>query len=293
MLNESKYIHEFVNVLPYIQRLSGQIIVIKYGGSAMVNNTLKEYVTNDLVFFSQIGLHPVLVHGGGKIINSWLEKLKIKPLFKNGIRVTDERTIHVVEMVLTGNINKELVSLINKFGGNAVGISGKDGSLALAKPLDFDNMGFVGSIVSVNTDILSVLINNSYIPVIASISYDNSGKTYNINADLLASRIAVALNAEMLIFLTDMAGILLDINDASTIIKSLDISEAQQLEKEGIISGGMIPKVHSCVYALKHGVTSAHIIDGRIRHSLLSTALTNHVVGSTLTASVDKKKVLN
>lgn len=282
MLNEHQYVDELIGILPYIKRLSGRIIIIKYGGSAMLNKTLKEHVINDLVFFSCIGLRPILIHGGGKTIDFWLKKLDIQPLFKDGVRVTDDITMQVAEMVLAGNINKELVTLVNVNGGNAIGICGKDGGLALAQPLNMKNMGFVGNIVNINTEILSLLIKNSYIPIIASVGYDQLGQTYNINADLLASRIAIALNAEKLIFLTDMPGILSDVNNASTLIQTLDVTRAGELEKEGIISGGMIPKVHSCIDALNHGVTSACIIDGRVSHSLLSNVLTGRCSGSTL-----------
>nr|YP_009294126.1 acetylglutamate kinase [Hildenbrandia rubra]AOM67368.1 acetylglutamate kinase [Hildenbrandia rubra] len=285
MLNECEQVAALINMLPHIQRLSGQVIVIKYGGSAMLNKTLKQQVVNDVVFFSYIGLRPILVHGGGKTIDLWLKKLLIKPLFKDGVRITDDATMEVVEMVLAGKINKELVVLINTKGGNAVGLSGKDGSLALAQPFNMKQMGFVGTIVNVNTKILSLLMDNCYIPVIASISYDEFGQTYNINADLLASRIAIALNAEKLIFLTDMPGILSDINNTSTLIQTLDINTAYSLEKDGIIKGGMIPKVHSCIDALQHGVISTHVIDGRVSHSLLSTVLTSNCNGSTITTS--------
>nr|YP_009297634.1 acetylglutamate kinase [Hildenbrandia rivularis]AOM67178.1 acetylglutamate kinase [Hildenbrandia rivularis] len=282
MLSKHERTNVLIEALPYIKRSLGHIIVVKYGGSVMLNDSLKQNVVDDIIFFSCIGLYPILVHGGGSKINFWLSKLHIEPIFRNGIRITNNVTMEVVEMVLTGKINKELVTLININGGNAVGLSGKDGSLILSQPLDIEKMGFVGNIVNVNTKILSLLISNFYIPVIASIGYDQHGQTYNINADLLASRIAVALNAEKLIFLTDMPGILLDINNLATVIQTLDVNEASQLEKKGIISGGMIPKVHSCVNALKHGVAFAYVIDGRVPHALLSTVLTKNYYGSML-----------
>ena len=282
MLNEQEQIKVFIEALPYIQQLSRKPIVIKYGGSAMLNKSLKHHVINDLIFLSSIGLQPILIHGGGPAINYWLEKLSIKPIFHNGVRVTDASTMQVVEMVLAGIINKELVMLVNTNGGSAVGLSGKDGSLVLAQSLDIQTLGFVGNIISINIKLLSLLLENSYIPIIASVSYDKSGYTYNINADTLASRIAIALNAEKLIFLTDTPGLLLDINNASSLIQTLDINQVFELQKKGIISGGMIPKVQSCVSALKHGVKSAHIIDGRVKHSLLSTILTKNSYGSTL-----------
>lgn len=282
MLNEQEQIKVFVDTLPYIQQLSHKPIVIKYGGAAMLNKSLKYHVINDLIFLSSIGLQPILIHGGGPAINHWLHKLSIKPSFYNGVRVTDAVTMQVVEMVLAGIINKELVMLVNTNGGCAVGLSGKDGSLVLAESLDVQTLGFVGNIVSINIKLLSLLLENSYIPIIASVSYSKSGHTYNINADILASRIAIALSAEKLIFLTDTPGILLDVNNNSSLIKTLDISLVYKLQKKGIISGGMIPKVQSCVNALKHGVKSAHIIDGRVKHSLLFTILTKDSYGSTL-----------
>ena len=282
MLNEQEQIKVFVDALPNIQQLSRKPIVIKYGGAAMLNKSLKYYVINDLIFLSSIGLQPILIHGGGPVINHWLQKLSIKPIFHNGIRVTDAATMQVVEMVLAGIINKELVMLVNTNGGCAVGLSGKDGSLVLAESLDIQTLGFVGNIVSINIKLLSLLLENSYIPIIASVSHGKSGYTYNINADILASRIATALSAEKLIFLTDTPGILLDVNNSSSLIKTLNINLVYELQKKGIISGGMIPKVQSCVNALKHGVKSAHIIDGRVKHTLLSTILTKNSYGSTL-----------
>ena len=282
MLKEEEQIKVFVDALPHVQQLSRKPIVIKYGGAAMLNKSLKYHVINDLIFLSSMGLQPILIHGGGPAINHWLQKLSIKPSFHNGVRVTDAVTMQVVEMVLAGIINKELVMLVNTNGGSAVGLSGKDGSLVLAESLDIQTLGFVGNIVSINIKLLSLLLEHSYIPIIASVSYSKSGYTYNINADILASRIAIALSAEKLIFLTDTPGILLDVNNSSSLIKMLDISLVYELQKKGIISGGMIPKVQSCVNALKHGVKSAHIIDGRVKHSLLSTILTKNSYGSTL-----------
>lgn len=282
MLNEQKQIKLFVKALSYVKQLSCKTIVVKYGGAAMLNKSLKYHVINDLVFLSSIGLQPILIHGGGPAINHWLERLNIKPTFHNGVRVTDSSTMQIVEMVLAGTINKELVMLVNTNGGCAVGLSGKDGSLVLAESLNVQTFGFVGNILSINTKLLSLLLKNSYIPIIASISYDRSGYTYNINADILAGRIATALNAEKLIFLTDTPGILLDTNNTSSLIKTLNTNLVYELQKKGVISGGMIPKVHSCINAIKYGVKSAHIIDGRVEHSLLSTVLTANCYGSTL-----------
>nr|YP_009296672.1 acetylglutamate kinase [Apophlaea sinclairii]AOM65812.1 acetylglutamate kinase [Apophlaea sinclairii] len=285
MLNEHECLETLTDVFPYIKQFSGQVIIIKYGGSVMLSNKIKQQVINDVVFLSYIGLYPVLVHGGGQAINFWLNKLQIESNFKDGVRVTNKITMEVVEMVLVGKINKELVSLITISGGKAVGLCGKDGALALSQPLNFEKMGYVGDIVSVNTQILNLLICNSYIPVVASTSCDKLGQTYNINADFLASRIAIALNAEKLVFLTDTPGILLNLKNTSTLIRVLNINRAYQLEKKGIISGGMIPKVHSCIDAVSHGVISAHIIDGRVSNSLLFSVLTRNHPGSTLVAS--------
>lgn len=283
MLNKYEYIKVLTETMQQIKKLSGYTIVIKYGGAAMVNRTLKTHVVHDIIFFSHIGLNPILVHGGGSTINFWLDQLSITPVFKNGVRVTDEKTMQVVEMVLAGKINKELVTMINVSGGSAVGLCGKDGKFVLAKPQNLETMGLVGNIVSINPKIIDLLLSRKYIPVIASIAYDKLGQSYNINADTLASQLAVALSAEKLVFLTDTPGILANINNPETLIKNLNIDQAKQLEKEGIISGGMIPKVHSCIYSLQNGVASAHIINGQEPHSLLFALLTDQGSGSTLT----------
>lgn len=283
MLNKYEYIKVLTETMQQIKKLAGYTIIIKYGGAAMVNKALKTHVIHDIIFFSHIGLNPVLVHGGGSTINLWLNQLNITPVFKNGVRVTDEKTMQVVEMVLAGKINKELVTMINVSGGSAVGLCGKDGKFVLAKPQNLETMGLVGNIVSINPTIIDLLLSKKYIPVIASIAYDMLGQSYNINADTLASQLAVALSAEKLVFLTDTPGILANINDPETLIKSLNIGQAKQLEKEGIISGGMIPKVHSCIYSLQNGVASAHIINGQEPHSLLFALLTDQGSGSTLT----------
>lgn len=282
MLNKYEHTKVLIETIQQIKKFSGNTIVIKYGGAAMVSKTLKAHVIHDIIFFSHIGLNPVLVHGGGATINLWLNKLNITPVFKNGVRVTDEKTMQVVEMVLAGKINKELVTMINVSGGSAVGLCGKDGKFVLAKPWNLETMGLVGNIININPAIINLLLSQKYIPVIASIAYDMLGQSYNINADVLASQLAVALNAEKLVFITNTPGILTNMNDKTTLIKKLNISQAKQLEKEGIISGGMIPKVHSCIYSLENGVMSAHIIDGQEPHSLLFALLTNRGNGSTL-----------
>lgn len=271
--------------LPYIQQFAGRTVVVKYGGAAMKDSTLKDQVMRDLVFLACVGVRPVLVHGGGPEINSWLDKLGIEAQFKNGLRVTDAPTMDVVEMVLVGRVNKEIVSLINKAGGLAVGLCGKDGNLITARPQGDEAIGFVGEVSSVNISILSSLVSSGYIPVVSSVAADESGQSYNINADTVAGEIAAALGAEKLILMTDTAGILTDPKDPSTLLTQLDIQQARELMQTGIVSGGMIPKVTCCVRSLAQGVKAAHIIDGRIHHSLLLEIFTNSGIGSMIVAS--------
>jgi acetylglutamate kinase len=271
--------------LPYIQQLAGKTVVVKYGGAAMKDGSLKDKVIRDVVLMSCVGIRPVVVHGGGPEINTWLDKLGIEPQFKNGLRVTDAATMDVVEMVLVGRVNKELVALINQAGGKAVGLCGKDANLIRARPADQEGIGFVGEVTSVDTRILESLVNSGYIPVVSSVAADNTGQAYNINADTVAGEIAAALGAEKLILLTDTAGILRDFKDLSTLIPKLDIQEARQLIETGIVAGGMIPKVTCCVRSLAQGVRAAHIIDGRIPHSLLLEVFTDSGIGSMIVAS--------
>jgi acetylglutamate kinase len=275
--------------LPYIQQFAGKTIVVKYGGAAMKDSTLKDQVIRDVVFMSCVGLRPVLVHGGGPEINSWLDKLGIEPQFKNGLRVTDAATMEVVEMVLVGRVNKEIVSLINQAGGSAVGLCGKDGNLIQARPSDAEDVGFVGEVHSVNTSLLDALVNSGHIPVVSSVAADENGQAFNINADTVAGEIAAALGAEKLILLTDTAGILKDYQDLSTLIPRLDIQGARQLIEQGVVSGGMIPKVNCCVRSLAQGVRAAHIIDGRLPHSLLLEIFTDAGIGSMIVASDFKR----
>lgn len=271
--------------LPYIQQFTGKTIVVKYGGAAMKDSNLKDQVIRDIVFMSCVGIRPVLVHGGGPEINTWLDKLGIEPQFKNGLRVTDAPTMDVVEMVLVGRVNKEIVSLINQEGGSAVGLCGKDGHLITARPADAEDVGFVGEVTSVDTRILEALVKAGHIPVVSSVAADETGQAYNINADTVAGEIAAALGAEKLILLTDTAGILRDYKDRSTLIPRLDISEARKLIDEGVVSGGMIPKVNCCVRSLAQGVRAAHILDGRMPHSLLLETFTDSGIGSMIVAS--------
>jgi acetylglutamate kinase len=271
--------------LPYIQAFAGRTIVVKYGGAAMKEETLKSSVIRDIVFLSCVGVRPVVVHGGGPEINSWLSKLGIEPQFKDGLRVTDADTMDVVEMVLVGRVNKEIVSLINQAGGSAVGLCGKDGDLVRARHVGRQGIGFVGEVSGVNTQLIQTLVREGYVPVISSVAADDSGQAHNINADTVAGEIAAALEAEKLILLTDTAGILRDYQDPSTLIDRLSIQEARSLIEEGVVGGGMIPKVNCCVRSLAQGVKAAHILDGRIPHALLLEILTDTGIGSMITAS--------
>jgi acetylglutamate kinase len=288
MLKESEYfkkeeatrVRVLSEALPYIQQFTGGTVVVKYGGAAMKDENLKEKVLKDLVFLSSVGVRPVLVHGGGPEINTWLAKLNIEPQFKDGLRVTDAPTMDVVEMVLVGRVNKELVALINKAGGKAVGLCGKDGNLIKARPVDQKKIGFVGEIVKIDANIVQCLVNNGYLPVISSVAADEDGQAYNINADTVAGEIAAALAAEKLILLTDTPGILKDYKDPSSLIYHLTIHEARDLIAEGVVAGGMIPKVSCCVRSLAQGVRAAHIIDGRIPHALLLEIFTDDGIGS-------------
>jgi acetylglutamate kinase len=282
---EATRVRVLSEALPYIQQFAGRTIVVKYGGAAMKDSSLKETVIRDIVFLSCVGLRPVVVHGGGPEINSWLDKLGIEPQFKNGLRVTDAATMDVVEMVLVGRVNKELVSLINQAGGSAVGLCGKDGNLIKARPQGQEGIGFVGEVMATDVKLLESLVKSGYIPVVSSVAADDSGQAYNINADTVAGELAAALGAEKLILMTDTAGILRDFKDPSSLIAKIDIQEARQLIETGIVGGGMIPKVNCCVRSLAQGVKAAHIIDGRIPHSLLLEIFTDAGIGSMIVAS--------
>ncbi len=293
MSSESEYIQEaeatrvrvLSEALPYIQQFRGRTVVVKYGGAAMKDASLKAKVIRDVVFMACVGIRPILVHGGGPEINSWLDKLGIEPQFKNGLRVTDAPTMDVVEMVLVGRVNKEIVSLINQAGGSAVGLCGKDGDLIMARPQGQEGIGFVDEVTSTNVRLLGELVEAGYIPVVSSVAADETGQAYNINADTVAGEIAAAMGAEKLILLTDTAGILRDYRDPSTLIPRVDIQQARQLIDEGIVGGGMIPKVTCCVRSLAQGVKAAHIIDGRVPHALLLEIFTDMGIGSMIVAS--------
>ena len=265
--------------LPYIQKYNNKIIVVKYGGNAMINDELKEAVMGDIVLLSLIGIKVVLVHGGGPEITEMLTKINKKSEFIDGLRVTDRETVDIVQMVLAGKINKNLVNLLENKGGKAIGLSGIDGHMIEAEKLD-EVHGYVGEITKVDVQPILDVIEKGYIPVISTVGYDCDGNTYNINADTAAARIAGELKAESLISMTDIDGILRDKNDPSTLISKIQVSEAPQLMKEGIISGGMIPKVNCCIEAIRRGVHKVFIIDGRIPHSILIEVLTDAGIGT-------------
>lgn len=282
MLNDFERVQVLSEALPFVQEFSGKTIVIKYGGSAMRNQALKSGVIEDILFLSYLGLKPVLVHGGGPMINEWLKKINISPRFNKGIRVTDLATMEVVEMVLVGKVNQELVALINGKKGKAIGLSGKDANLITASPFFQGTDNFVGKIDAINSSIVNLLVDQGYIPVVASVAASTVGQSYNINADTVAGAIAAELKAEKLILLTDTPGIMRDVNDPQTLIKSLDMFMVDKLKREKVILGGMVPKVDCCMQAVNLGVKSAHIIDGRIDHALLLEILTKDGIGSML-----------
>lgn len=278
--SETNRVEVLSEALPYIQKFAGRRIVVKYGGAAMKDSNLKDQVVRDIVLLSCVGMRPIVVHGGGPEINTWLGKLGIEPQFKDGLRVTDEATMEVVEMVLVGRVNKEIVALIDRAGGLAVGLCGKDANLIKARPDGREGIGFVGEVSSVRINILESLVNSGYIPVVSSVASDESGQAYNINADTVAGEIAAAMQAEKLILMTDTPGILEDYHNPDSLIVKLDIQEARELISKGIVSGGMIPKVSCCVRSLAQGVRAAHIIDGRIPHALLQEIFTDAGIGS-------------
>ncbi len=265
--------------LPYIKRYNGKTVVIKYGGNAMVNEHLKEQVMEDIVLLWLIGVKVVLVHGGGPEISELMAKLGKVPEFIDGLRVTDKETVDIVQMVLAGKVNKSLVSFLESKGGNAMGISGIDGGLIKATVKN-PKLGFVGNITSVNITPVEDLLGKGYIPVISTVASDNDGNVYNINGDTAAARIAGALGAERLIMMTDIAGLLKDKDDPSTLIPHVTIQEAEELKKQGVISGGMIPKIDCCIDAISHGVKNVVIMDGRVPHSILMEILTNEGAGT-------------
>nr|YP_009326638.1 acetylglutamate kinase [Membranoptera platyphylla]AMJ16895.1 acetylglutamate kinase [Membranoptera platyphylla] len=272
-----------IEILPLIKQYAGCTFVIKYGGSAMESILLQSAVIKDICFLYSMGIKIILVHGGGPFINHWLTKLDMKTMFKDGVRITDSKTMEIVEMVLVGKVNKQLVSLFNQNRVSSIGLSGKDANLISSSPLFKSSDNLVGKIDTINIEILQLLLNNNYIPIIASVGMGINNQTHNINADTAAGCIAQSLKADKLILLTDTQGILLDINDSSSLIKKLNLGDIDQLRKKSIISGGMIPKVDCCIAALKSNVNSAHIIDGRIQHALLYEIFTKDRIGSMIT----------
>ncbi|MBR4695227.1 MAG: acetylglutamate kinase [Selenomonadaceae bacterium] len=279
-----------VEALPYIQEFYGKTIVIKYGGNAMVNDDLKEKVMQDVALMKYVGIHPVIVHGGGPEITAFLKKVGKESSFVSGLRVTDEETVEIAEMVLDGKINSEIVTRLNRIGVRAVGLSGKDAGLIRAKKKLATvyegeekkrvDIGYVGEVIQVDITVIKDLIAHDYIPVIAPIGVGEDGESYNINADYVASEIAGALEAEKLLLLTDIEGIYKDYDDKSTFISSLHAEEARNYIKEGIISGGMIPKVEACLMALEKGAGKTHIIDGRLEHSIILEIFTSAGIGT-------------
>lgn len=285
-----------IEALPYIRTFFGKTFVIKYGGSAMTDPELKKAVMLDVILLKYVGLNPVLVHGGGPEINQMMKRLGKEPAFVSGLRVTDEETMEIVQMVLVGKVNQEIVSLINQFGGKAIGLSGKDGNLLIARkrpaavvvengsgPREVD-LGLVGDVESVNVEPINLLSKAGYIPVISSIAVGLDGESYNVNADSVAGHLAAALKADKLIMLTDVEGIFENPKDAGSLISTLETSRALRMIEEGKIAGGMIPKVEACVRALEAGVSRTHIIDGRRMHSLLLEIFTDRGIGTMVTA---------
>ena len=272
-----------IEALPYIQRFNRKIIVVKYGGSAMVDEKLKARVIQDVTLLKLVGFKPIIVHGGGKEISRWVGKVGMKPEFKNGLRVTDEATMELAEMVL-GKVNKSLVQLVESLGVRAIGISGKDGRLLSVKKkyANGEDIGFVGDVTNVNADILYDLLEKDFLPIICPVGLDDYNNTYNINADDAACAIAKAMKAEKLAFLTDIEGVYKDPQDSSTLISELTVSEAHKLVGDGYIGGGMLPKINNCIEAIESGVSRVHILDGRIPHCLLLEIFTNKGIGTAI-----------
>lgn len=291
MLSAREKASILVEALPYIKKFYGKTVVIKYGGNAMINCDLKQAVLTDIVLMKYVGMHPVIVHGGGPDITGMLKRLGIKSEFIGGLRVTDEETMNIVQMVLVGKINKEIVGMINNIGGKAVGLAGKDADLLVARKkfgrVQAENgaekkvdIGQVGEIKQVNPEIITTIIREGYIPVVAPVAAGEGGDSYNVNADSAAGALAEALQADKLIILTDVEGILADRNDAHSLISTIKVEEVPELIKKGVIDGGMIPKVECCVSAVKNGVKTTHILDGRVPHSILLEIFTDKGIGT-------------
>ncbi len=283
-----------VNALPFIKKYYGKTIVIKYGGSAMVNKDEREKFIQDVVLMKYVGINPVIIHGGGPEINDMLNKVGKESRFIEGNRVTDSETMEIVEMVLSGKVNKGIVSDINRYGGKAVGLSGKDDNLILVEKKYIEkngekiDIGYVGEIKEINIDIVNFLENDNYIPVISSIGTDREGKTYNINADYVAGAIAGKLKADRLIFLTDVDGIFMDYNNKDTLISNITEEETKELIQKGVISGGMLPKVNTCLNAIRNGVDNVIILNGKVEHSLLLELFTVEGAGTLIKRGGEK-----
>ncbi len=271
--------------LPYIQRFAGRRVVVKYGGAAMVRQDLREAVFRDLALLACVGVQVVVVHGGGPEINEWLGRLQIQPEFRNGLRVTTPETMDVVEMVLVGRVNKQIVNGLHQVGGRAVGICGSDGGLVLARTYGDGSNGLVGDVAAVNPAVLLPLLENGYIPVISSVAANAEGQAHNINADTVAGELAAALQAEKLILLTDTPGILRDRDDPSSLIRQVSLAGARALIEDGIVAGGMTPKTECCIRAIAQGVAAAHIVDGRSPHALLLEVFTDAGIGTMVVGS--------
>ncbi|MEE1306148.1 MAG: acetylglutamate kinase [Agathobacter sp.] len=279
-----------IEALPYIQRFNRKIIVVKYGGSAMVDEQLKHQVIQDVTLLKLVGFKPIIVHGGGKEISKWVEKIGMEPEFINGLRKTDEATMEVAEMVLN-KVNKSLVKLVQELGVLSIGISGKDGGLLKVKKKlsDGQDIGFVGEITEVNPKILFDMLEKDFLPIVAPIGMDDEYNTYNINADDAACAIARAVEAEKLAFLTDIEGVYKDPKDSGTLISELTVSEARELITDGFIGGGMLPKLNNCIDAIENGVSRVHILDGRIAHCLLLEIFTNKGIGTAILGDQEDK----
>ncbi len=277
-----------IEALPYMKEFSDQVVVIKYGGNAMINQDIMSSVLEDIALLKQVGVKPVIVHGGGPIINNRLKRLSIESEFHNGLRITTEEIMEVVEEALIGHVNTNILSLANSMGSNAVGLSGKDNNLIMAKKYSDaeQDLGYVGEIDKINPDILENVLENDYLPVIAPVGTDGKGQSYNINADLAAGYIASALGAEKLILLTNIDGILTNPEDSESVISQLTINDVETMIEQEKIIGGMIPKVRACIQALNKGVSKTHILDGRVSHALLLEIFTDQGIGTMIKNSV-------
>ena len=284
IISDSMKAQVLTDALPYIQKYYGKTVVVKYGGNAMINPELKQAVMSDIILLTLVGIKIVLIHGGGPEISGMLKKLGIESTFVNGLRYTDKETAEVVQMVLAGKTNKDLVSLVERCGGKAVGLCGIDGAMIKAKPMEDEfDYGFVGDITEIDPKPIEKVLEEGYIPVIATVGIDENGQVYNINADTAAAEIAAALHAENIITLSDIPGLLRDVNDPKTLISEIHVDEVPALIESGIISGGMIPKMKSCEKAVRSGVKKAVMIDGRIPHSILIEMFSNEGIGTLMT----------